>query len=207
MEDPATEIPTIIHHLTQSPPDDQQRTIQKYFTPSAAFIHPFCRVFPYPGSRWLIEKIYQWYKIMSPRIELEVHSVAYDKPTQKLYLQISQLFSIWAIPFHKAPVTLTTVLDLTTDPEDNRTPTTGHGKRYYIKRQEDFYQPSEFVKFVAPWGAAWVVVAWQVLATVFCVFGVVVFWPVLWLEERGLVGDGRGRKREVNGGKKGWIGL
>ncbi|GKZ64245.1 hypothetical protein AnigIFM50267_003708 [Aspergillus niger] len=191
MEDPASEITPIIHHLTQAPPDDQQRTIQKYFTPSAAFIHPFCRVWPYPGSRWFIEKIYQWYKIMSPRIDLEVHSVAYDKPNQKLYLQISQLFSIWAIPFHHAHVHLTTVLDLTTDSEDNRTPRTGPGKRYYIKQQEDFYQTSEFVKFVAPWGGGLLVTIWQLLATVFCVFGVVLLWPVLWLEEKRLVGNGK----------------
>ncbi|PYH88885.1 hypothetical protein BO71DRAFT_364582, partial [Aspergillus ellipticus CBS 707.79] len=187
MEDPVHEIPTIIHHLTQSPPQDQERTIAKYFTPSAAFVHPFCRVWSYPGSRWLVEKIYQWYKIMSPRIELEVHSVAFDKPSLKLYATLTQTFSIFLIPLHIARVHLTTILDLTTDPEDGRTPTHGPGKRYYIKRQEDCYQPSEFVKFVLPWGGQWVVLAWQALATVFCVVGVLVFWPVVWAEERGLL--------------------
>ncbi|PWY88244.1 hypothetical protein BO70DRAFT_427058 [Aspergillus heteromorphus CBS 117.55] len=168
MEDPVREIPTVIQHLVSSRPQDQHRTIQKYFTPSAAFIHPFCRVPSYDGSRWAVEKIYQWYKIMSPTIALGVESVAYDKPNQKLYVTMHQTFSIWLIPFHSSPVHLTTVLSLTTDPGDGRTPTSGPAKRYYIAAQEDCYQPSEFVKFVLPWGGMWVVLGWQVLATVFC---------------------------------------
>jgi len=75
MEDPPAEIPSIIHRLTQSPPSLQRQTIETYFTPDASFTHPFCRTGSFDGSRWLIWCIYRWYKILSPRIDLEVESV------------------------------------------------------------------------------------------------------------------------------------
>ena len=71
----AKEISRVIHLLTQSPPSLQRATIERYFTPNAAFTHPICRTGSFEGSRWLIWCIYRWYKIMSPRIELEVDSV------------------------------------------------------------------------------------------------------------------------------------
>ena len=92
MEDPPAEITQIIHLLTQSPPSLQQATIERYFALDASFKHPVCRtgsfafhpafdVGPfgparyYTNSRFLIKSIYRWYKIMSPKIELEVDSV------------------------------------------------------------------------------------------------------------------------------------
>ena len=92
MEDPVAEIPQIIHLLTQSPPSLQQLTIDRYFALDASFTHPFCRtgsfaldpsisigsyglLSNYTNSRWLIKCIYRWYKILSPRIQLEVDSV------------------------------------------------------------------------------------------------------------------------------------
>lgn len=65
----------MIRLLTQSPPSLQQATIEKFFTPSASFTHPFCSTRSFDGSRWLIVMIYRFYKIMSPRIDLEVKSV------------------------------------------------------------------------------------------------------------------------------------
>lgn len=99
---------------------------------------------------------------------------------------MSQIFSIWLVPFHVAPVTLTTVLDLTTDSAQSNAPTNGdHGTRYYITKQEDLYQPSEFVKFLLPHVGHWLVLAWHLIATLFCVLGVTALWPMLWLEENG----------------------
>lgn len=65
----------VVHQLTQTPPSVQRDTILKYFTNDAAFIHPFCRTGSFDGSRFLIQGIYRWYKIMSPRIKLSVNSV------------------------------------------------------------------------------------------------------------------------------------
>jgi hypothetical protein len=69
------EIPTVIRLLTQSPPSVQETVLGRFFTNNVSFVHPFCRVPSFQGSRWWVAKIFQWYKIMSPRIELEVHSI------------------------------------------------------------------------------------------------------------------------------------
>ncbi|PGG96004.1 hypothetical protein AJ79_09771 [Helicocarpus griseus UAMH5409] len=113
MEDPVAEIPHVIHLLTQSIPSVQKETIERFFTPSASFTHPLCRTGSFEGSRWLIVQIYRFYKIMSPRIDLDVHSVAFDKSNLTLYVTVSQLFRIFIIPFYKANVRLTVVLTLT----------------------------------------------------------------------------------------------
>ncbi|KAL4926401.1 uncharacterized protein BDV17DRAFT_269771 [Aspergillus undulatus] len=187
MEDPAAEISTVIHLLTQSPPSLQEETIERFFTPNAEFAHPFCRVWGYNGSRWAVKKIYQWYKIMSPHIDLEVRSVAYDEQNLKLYVSMFQIFSIWVVPFHTAPVSLTTVLTLTTDPgEETKGSIEVDGKkRYYIQKQEDLYQTSEFIKFVVPYGGELLVLMWHAFATLFSIVGVFALWPVMVAEERG----------------------
>lgn len=137
---------------------------------------------------------------MSPRIEIEVHSTgkdqgdyrsesvpniktAFDQKNLKLYVQMSQIFSIWIVPFHVAPVTLTTVLDLTTEPNRGESRSNGDHTLYYITQQEDLYQTSEFVKFVFPHVGHWLILAWHLVATIFCVLGVFFLWPMLWLEE------------------------
>jgi len=199
------EIPTVIQLLTQSIPSLQETTLERYFTRNASFVHPFCRVPSFEGSRWWVLKIFQWYKVMSPRIEMEIHSIgvylifcllriaphsvnsylAFDEKNLKLYVHMSQIFSIWVVPFHVAPVTLTTVLDLTTDAPQSNAPTNGDRTLYYITKQEDLYQSSEFVKFVVPHVGHWLVTIWHLIATLFCVMGVTLLWPMLWLEENG----------------------
>ncbi|KAL2141896.1 hypothetical protein VTI28DRAFT_1829 [Corynascus sepedonium] len=123
MEKPAQEIKQVIQTLTQGTPDDQRNTIYRYFAPGAVFEHPFCRVPSFknlhvPGvgdfdSRALIAAIYRWYKILSPKIEYEIESCVHDEHANLLYLTIFQIFSIWFIPFHRAPVRLVSVLHLT----------------------------------------------------------------------------------------------
>ena len=84
------EIPQVISLLTQSPPTVQRLAIDRYFTQDASFTHPFCftgsfavpQYGPYANSRWLIQCIYRWYKIMSPNIKLEVQNVGQRIPAQ-----------------------------------------------------------------------------------------------------------------------------
>ncbi|KAJ5083066.1 hypothetical protein N7532_012109 [Penicillium argentinense] len=185
MEHPVEEIPTVIRLLTQSTPSLQEKALDRFFTRNASFVHPFCRVPSFEGSRWWVLKIFQWYKIMSPRIEMEIHSIAFDEKSLKLYVHMSQIFSIWVVPFHVAPVTLTTVLDLTTDASQSDERTNGDRTLYYISKQEDLYQSSEFVKFVIPHIGYWIIFTWHLIATIFCVLGVTLLWPMLWLEENG----------------------
>lgn len=100
---------------------------------------------------------------------------------------MSQIFSIWLVPFHVAPVTLTTVLDLTTSPGEEKHTINGERTHYYITKQEDLYQTSEFVKFVIPHVGNLFVFVFQAFATFFCILGVVFLWPLMWLEEQGLI--------------------
>lgn len=198
------EVPTVIHLLTQSPPSVQEETIDRFFTPDASFAHPFCRIWRHNGSRWGVKKIYQWYKIMSPHIELDVRSVAYDKENLKLYVNVFQIFSIWLVPFYSAPVTLTTVLDLTTDPgEEKKDVARGNrAKRYYIQKQEDFYQPQEFIKFVMPFGGSLLVAMWHAFASLFSIIGVFALWPIMWAEEKGFFNY---NYRVANGAREGVV--
>lgn len=117
---------------------------------------------------------------------------AFDEDKLKLYVNMSQIFSIWLVPFHVAPVTLTTVLDLTYDSaKSNATTasTNGDHKAYYISKQEDLYQTSEFIKFLLPHIGYWLVFGWHLIATLFCVMGVALLWPILWLEEKHYIPD------------------
>lgn len=123
MENPAQDIKAVLRTLTQGSPDAQHDAIYRYYAPGAAFEHPFCWVPSFndlnvPGvgkidSRVLVAAIYRWYKVLSPKIELEVESCVYDERASLLYLTIFQVFSLWFIPFHRAPVRLVTVLHLT----------------------------------------------------------------------------------------------
>ncbi|KAK3307018.1 uncharacterized protein B0T15DRAFT_528949 [Chaetomium strumarium] len=122
MENPASDIKRVVKTLTQGPPDEQLEAIYRYYAPGATFEHPFCRVpsfknvhVPVLGeldSRMLIAAIYRWYKILSPKISLEIESCAFDEQTNIVYLRIFQIFSIWFIPFHRSPVSLVTALHL-----------------------------------------------------------------------------------------------
>jgi len=61
----------------------------------------------------------------------------------------------------------------------------GEADKYYIQSQNDLYQTSEFIKFVVPWGlGVFLVVLWQFCATIFCVWGALVFDFACWLPRR-----------------------
>lgn len=76
MQDPRNEITSVIILLTTAvSPDIQRATLNKYFTPDAGFRHPLCRVDPSYGSRESLLGVYQWYRVMSPKIEASVEHV------------------------------------------------------------------------------------------------------------------------------------
>ena len=186
--------------LVETSPRQQHEAVIKYFTPNAQFTHPFCRTGSSSNSRYLIDRIYRWSKIMSPRISAKVTSISFDQQNMVLYVGMSQVFAIWAIPTHRSEVTLVTVLHLTNDyvpptkasidaahgPDEQRVSNvaekSGHRPKYYITSQNDLYQTDQFIKFVLPW--FWILVPlWQTFATYFCVVLSYAFYPVTWLEE------------------------
>lgn len=81
MDDPIQDIEHVVRELTQSPPKEQAAAIDKYFSRNASFTHPFCRTGSFDGSRALIHYIFRWYKVMSPKIELEVNGVGKSQHT------------------------------------------------------------------------------------------------------------------------------
>ncbi|TID22213.1 hypothetical protein E2P81_ATG11319 [Venturia nashicola] len=178
MEDPVKDIPDVIHSLTQTPPSVQHFTIKKYFTSTASFTHPFCRTGSFYindliNSKNAIWGIYRWYKILSPQIEIQVNSVAFDQDALLLYAHISQKVRIWFIPFYCAHVSLVTVLQLVQDKQTSK---------YLIKSQDDRYQVNEYIRFF--WfGGSFLVGVWQIFTALFCSIGAVLTLPQTWVEE------------------------
>ncbi|EPE31204.1 hypothetical protein GLAREA_04171 [Glarea lozoyensis ATCC 20868] len=215
MDDPKTQIPSIIKSLTEGSPSAQHHALQTYFHSSASFTHPLCRVpsfshisLPFVGeinSRWVVGMIYRWYKILSPRIVLDVEVVEFNKDTDIIFLNIHQIFSLFFVPFYKSNVHLTTVLNLVQLPD----PAQRAEGKYYIIHQEDLYQTDEVVKFFWPGGST-VIWGFQMFATCMCILGALALAPVTWAAERRArgkvngVGEGKGKvngigKRAING--------
>ena len=224
MENPTREISPIIHALTQAVPSKQKQAVERYFTPNAAFTHPFCATGSWEidlfgvqiPSRWAILQIYQWYKILSPQIDLEVLNVTFNEDKLILYVDIAQHFKLFLVPFYDANVHLTTVLQLAEGDESGPSsvlvkkfhsryespsqkpysyaavaaPRKENGSPkalYYITSQNDLYQTSEFIRFLLPFGiGSSLVIAWQLYATLLCVIGAAVLFPVTWYKEKSL---------------------
>jgi len=142
MENPRDEIAAAVKLLTTAEtPEIQLAAIEKYFAPDAGFNHPICKVKRGPNSRNQILGIYQWYRTMSPRLELDIEDVAYNESSGKVYLNITQKFRIFASPFSPAPAKLLVQLTLT------RSHISG---LYVIAQQDDFYQLEEVTNLVFP---------------------------------------------------------
>ncbi|RMZ83035.1 hypothetical protein DV738_g1418, partial [Chaetothyriales sp. CBS 135597] len=179
MEDPVNEIAGVIKTLCTTPPHTQHAALAKYFTKNASFVHPVCRVDSFANSRWFIGEIYLWYKIMSPKIEIHSHSVAYDKENLVLYVYSKQLFRLGLFPAFKS--SLTSVLWLTQDVDDDFN---ALAEGYYIKAQEDIYHPTEVIRFILPYGVGtFLVTLLQIFATIVCVIGATIGFPIISLED------------------------
>lgn len=88
-------------------------------------------------------------------------------------MNITQIFGLWFIPFHRARVNLTSVLALKQNRGDSK---------YYIEQQNDLYQTDEFVKFIIP--PSWVLIwAWQFWSTFFCLLGAAALWPITYAQQ------------------------
>jgi hypothetical protein len=102
-----------------------------------------------------------------------------------LFLNITQLFSLWFVPFHHANVTLTTELHLTRPPNSSK---------YYIKAQNDLYQNDQLLRFMAPFGVAELFVhLWQYSSTLMCLLGAFLLAPATKLQQNWI------EKTEANG--------
>jgi hypothetical protein len=178
----------LICALTQSSPSIQQSTLDAYFLPNASFSHPFVRTGSFDishihstlTSRYLISRIYLWYKILSPHISLSVSSATFDSSSGIAYATVNQRFAIWFIPFYKADVMLVVRLQLLQDVKSGR---------WYIASQDDCYPMIEAAKFL--WFGLWRILwLWQAFSTLVCVLGCWACIPVTAFLDRRRVDDG-----------------
>jgi len=183
MDHPVKDIPHVIRELTEGSPTEQQRALELYYRPDAAFQHPFCQVssfsrlqIPYFGeinSRWLIWLLYRWYKILSPKITIDISSVSFDQRQQILYVSMSQVFKYFFVPFYRPNPSLVVVLHLFHDSDTNK---------FYIQKQEDLYQFNEWIKFSTPGGAI-IIGLLQWVSTFISVLGAILLSPLTRMAE------------------------
>ncbi|ETW76694.1 hypothetical protein HETIRDRAFT_455189 [Heterobasidion irregulare TC 32-1] len=146
MQDPAREIDSVVHQLTAAAsPDLQKRAIHRFFAPDASFRHPLAHVPPAPNSRESILSIYQWYRILSPHIELAVSDIAYIPEQNTIYLTVTQKFHVRFVPFPPAPVRLLVRITLRPVSTDSESPIL-----YHIASQEDFYHTDALAAIAFP---------------------------------------------------------
>ncbi|KAJ2918867.1 hypothetical protein MD484_g1532, partial [Candolleomyces efflorescens] len=140
MQNPSEEVSSVILQLaTTTSPDVQQAAVYKYMTPDVSFEHPVCSVRSSANSREKLLKIYQWYRVLSPHIDLKVESVVLDRENEVMYIEMIQWFKLFFLPINPQPARLVTRLQLRK--------VLG---LYYISRQEDFYHTVDFVRLLLP---------------------------------------------------------
>ncbi|KAJ7086386.1 hypothetical protein B0H15DRAFT_886779 [Mycena belliarum] len=140
MQHPSSEVGAVVSLLTAAAaPEIQKAAFHRYLTADAGFRHPLCKVAPGPGSRERLLGIYQWYRILSPHIDISVKSVAHDTTANMLLLDVVQIFHIRLSPFKPAPSRLLVRLTLR---EENGL--------HYIAFQEDFYHPDDLMSLIVP---------------------------------------------------------
>ncbi|TFK38407.1 hypothetical protein BDQ12DRAFT_630883 [Crucibulum laeve] len=140
MQNPAKEITSVVLQLTAtSSPDVQKATIERYMTSDVGFRHPVCSITPGPNSRDGLLGIYQWYRVLSPKIDIKVESIVFDAEKCVIYLEAVQWFRLFFLPIRPAPSRL--VIRLTLRKEN---------ELYYISLQEDFYHTDDFMALLLP---------------------------------------------------------
>jgi len=143
MEHPAEEIEQVILTCTSAiNPEVQKAAIEKYYAPDAEFHHPMCSVSSSATSRQRILGIYQWYRVMSPQLKVEVKGVTYNSSTNEVFAEVVQVFHIRWSPFRAAPSRLMVHLTLGPSVEDPNS--------QVIKIHEDFYHPEDFAALIIP---------------------------------------------------------
>ncbi|KAJ8121874.1 hypothetical protein ONZ43_g1786 [Nemania bipapillata] len=213
MENPEEDILDVIRSLTMGTREEQNTTLCDYFLPNAYFVHPFCCVpslksklirVPFTKQEWVINSrllvlfTYQWYKIMSPKISLSIHSTSFDEETKSLCVAIQQTFTLWLVPswLWQAKVNIVCLLKLVQlnahgamqlmltqngnkrTPNNTRAATYPPKNLYFIRGQEDRYRFNGLLKFIVPLGVSVLYYMWQFLGTVLCIFAVIFLWPV-----------------------------
>ncbi|KAK6349662.1 hypothetical protein TWF696_005941 [Orbilia brochopaga] len=165
MENPVEEISSVIQNLTSTKTPYSlkvlESTLNEYFTSDASFAHPLCAIPPAPNSREYILGIYQWYKVLFVNVELEVLSIDFEQPSNKLYVGVRQACTFRYFK-RTATVELLTALSLRKARKHDK-------DVYYISRQNDLYQTEEWVHFLIPCGRP-IIEILKLMVGIFCYY-------------------------------------
>lgn len=146
MENPPAEIKDVIYGLVRAEnPDEQREVLQRYFLPNASFDHPLCSVNQSRNSRDAgILQVYQFLRSIFKDTEIEIHSVAFDKEKNRMYVDATQHLRTYINWFRKLfydrYANLVVVLDLR-QLDDGK---------YYVRRQIDLYTIQEESEVLIP---------------------------------------------------------
>ncbi|KDR72799.1 hypothetical protein GALMADRAFT_734354 [Galerina marginata CBS 339.88] len=140
MQNPSVEIHAVIKLVHSSiSPDIQKAAVNKYFAADAAFRHPLYRVEPGPLSRERLLGIYQWYRIISPKIEVDIRDVFYDRLHDIVFVDLAQTLHFRFSPFN--PIACRSLSRFTLRKCDDV---------HYICLQEDFFHPGDLAALLSP---------------------------------------------------------
>ncbi|KAK4692175.1 hypothetical protein P7C71_g4973, partial [Lecanoromycetidae sp. Uapishka_2] len=134
MENPYKEIKQIILNLTEN--DDpvlHRATVDKYFLPTASFLHPIVNVKSGPESRETIKQVYTVYKVFTKNVKIHFQI---DLENTRAVIELEESLDASFIPFnllHIERVKIITVLDLARDERDGK---------FYIQRQYGLLESS-----------------------------------------------------------------
>jgi len=160
MQNPREEIVDVVKSATAANKVSEQRnTILHYFAPDAGLQHPLCTVERGEGSREQILGLFQWFRDLSPKLDLTIERFTYDPDQQVIYLNIVQTVHVWCSPFSGKPSRLLVRLDLERSQEDGK---------LYIAQQTDYFQPEDVMQMTIPFLSAPTAFAKRITATVFC---------------------------------------
>ncbi|KAF8346446.1 hypothetical protein F5887DRAFT_1182952 [Amanita rubescens] len=140
MEDPVRDIKEVFRQLTATAsPDVQKEAVYTYYVPNAGLHHPLSYIEPGILSRESILGLYQWYRVLSPNVSIDVSNIVYDQRHNVLLLDVKQTFHVFFLPVVPMPSRLLVRLILKEEDGLHR-----------IAFQEDFFHPDDLAALVFP---------------------------------------------------------
>ncbi|KAF5319473.1 hypothetical protein D9619_008752 [Psilocybe cf. subviscida] len=146
MQSPSQEIQSVMELIHSAiTPDIQKAAINKFFTSDAALRTPWYSVRAGILSREDILGIYQWYRTVSPVIDVHVEDSVYDRLHNIVYADVTILYHFRMTPW--APAGCRVMSRFTLRQELGL---------HYIAMQEDFLHPEDAASVCIPYLASFV---------------------------------------------------
>ncbi|KIJ05290.1 hypothetical protein PAXINDRAFT_21436 [Paxillus involutus ATCC 200175] len=112
--------------------------IEWFFAPDASIHHPLI-VESGPHSRERIIQVYNWYRAITLKTDVQVNSVVYNTKNLVMYFDATQSLKIKISPFALAPSRFIVRIGMVVEDD-----------AFYIKTQEFFFQPTDMANYFFP---------------------------------------------------------